>query len=876
MMESDPPIRVLFIDDEPAMLHAISDYLMIIHSLVVDITDDPVEAIQGGRLFSYDCLVVDYDMPEMDGITLLKAIRSIDPDIPVIVFTGKSREEVVIDAINNGADFYLQKGGNADELFTELAHDIGKAARQYRAEHALLRSEQLYRAVVEDQTDFICQMDPDGKIRFVNTAFASYLSMDTSELTGVDFFTLFGEEGETLKSAPDVCDPDNPVVHTEIRSILPNGVQSYINWTLRLLFDSSFETREILAVGRDISNQKEMARQVSLQRDLALQLAMVSSVSLVLELSMEAAMQLSGLETGAVYLRGTDGAVRLVYESGPHRRSLRHFIETWENDNVDVLSVLAGISRYYSETDLSRYDGPFLSIGIVPVQRYDEVTGWFVLGSEDINEVPVDRRKSVETIVSQIGNVIARIEAEDALRDALIESEERYMQLSESSPDAIAILTNLQPVYLNPAALTLFQVHSFEEFMSVPVNDYIEEASYPVVIGMLDQSTRIGSPHSCEAVMKSSEGRVIFCELIAVPITQTGERAILLIIRDKTKQRLSEQALFESERHFRELADLLPEPVFESDIAGNVTFCNRSASALLGAGNNGTPTGVPFTGFFSDADQEILKGVLDEVRTDPGVRNGGFTVVAPDGTNRSVLLSLSPIIKDSQYAGIRGVIVDVTEMKQYEETLKRTIDEKDVLFREVHHRVKNNMQVITSLLQLQEEYLDDERVISAIHDCEQRIGSMALVHETLYRSDSLSDISFDLYLEHLAAEVSSSIATVRDIRIDIDVGDIRFGLDTVVTLGLIVNELLVNSMKHAFNGKGNGIIQVRMKHEEGFYHLIYTDDGVGLPPGFSIDTCNSLGMRLVRLLTRQLQGSVGIGTAEEGPGARFTIRFPDH
>lgn len=874
-MDDELPVRVLIIDDEPAMLTAISEYLMIVHGLKVDTIDNPREAISSGQIFNYDCLVLDYDMPEMDGITLLKAIRLSDTDIPIVILTGKSREDVAIEAINNGANYYLVKGGNPDELFAELAHIIGNVSRQFRAEHALQQSEQLYRAVVEEQTEYICQMSPKGKIRFVNTPFATFLSAEATSLIGTDFFSLFGEAGHTLKEALDICDPDNPVTHTEVRISQSNGQITFINWTLRLLFEPSFDLREILAVGRDVTVQREISRQVSIQRDLALQLAAVSSVGLVLEYSLDAAKRLSGLNTGAVYLRDRiEGVINLVHESGPHRRSLRQFIDLWQNDHVDILTVLSGTPRYYSETDLSENEGPFLSISLIPVQRYDEVIGWVALGSDIIREVPLGCRESVEIIVSQIGNVIARIDAEDALRDALIESEERYMQLSESSPDAIAIISNQKPVYLNPAALSLFHVSSFDEFITLPLNDYFEHDSYPRFMDMLGQSTGMHSPHSCEAVMKNREGDEIYGELVTVPITQTGERAVLLIIRDKTKQRLSERALAESELHFRELADLLPEPVFETDADGIVTFYNRGAAALLAAYRDVTDEKIQFIDFFREQDQEELKVVLNEVKSHPGIKSGGFTVRAHDGTERSVLLSISPIMKDTNYSGVRGVIVDVTEMKQYQERLQRTIDEKDILFRELHHRVKNNMQVISSLLHLQEEYIDDDRVISAIRDCEQRIESMALVHETLYRSDSISDLPFNIYLEHLIEELTSSIATISDFNTEIDVGDVRFGLDTVVTLGLIINELMVNSIKHAFVGMSRGTIQVRLKREEEYYIVHYSDDGIGLPDGFSIDTCNSLGMRLVRLLSHQLLGSVSIGEREEGPGAHFTIRFP--
>lgn len=201
------------------------------------------------------------------------------------------------------------------------------------------------------------------------------------------------------------------------------------------------------------------------------------------------------------------------------------------------------------------------------------------------------------------------------------------------------------------------------------------------------------------------------------------------------------------------------------------------------------------------------------------------------------------------------------------------IEEKDILFRELHHRVKNNMQIISSMLQLQEEYISDEAILSALHDCEQRIDSMALVHETLYRTESLADIPFDLYLENLTKAVTEGFATVRDVRTEIDVSGIRLSLDTAVTIGLIVNELMVNSMKYAFVDRPSGIIRIRLSYEEDRCVLHYMDDGIGLPDSFNIEKISSLGMRLVRILAKQIRGELKIQN-DKGAGMGCTVTFP--
>ena len=175
-----------------------------------------------------------------------------------------------------------------------------------------------------------------------------------------------------------------------------------------------------------------------------------------------------------------------------------------------------------SMSDLNRYESRFTALAFIPIHRYNEITGWFALASENLIEVPVDIRNPLEGVVSQISNVISRIEAEEALRDALLESEERYMQLSETSPDAIAILSGNSVVYLNHAANSLFEVESPDAFFRQPFHDFLDTDLQNWFSGILRSKSGEKSPRAGEGFLKTKSGRQIYGELLTVPITQSG------------------------------------------------------------------------------------------------------------------------------------------------------------------------------------------------------------------------------------------------------------------------------------------------------------------------------------------------------------------
>lgn len=202
-------------------------------------------------------------------------------------------------------------------------------------------------------------------------------------------------------------------------------------------------------------------------------------------------------------------------------------------------------------------------------------------------------------------------------------------------------------------------------------------------------------------------------------------------------------------------------------------------------------------------------------------------------------------------------------------------EEKELLLREIHHRVKNNLQVITSLLSLQANKVSDPKTRALLHESQNRVRAMAMVHETLYRSDDLRAVDCAEYLRALAGPLYQSYGLepgAVELRIQVPPG-MRISLETATPFGLIVNELITNALKHAFPGGRRGEIVVRLEAlGERRFRLLVSDDGVGFPTGRDPNRPETLGLRLVQALTEQLDGRVWVG---RGSGTRFEITLRD-
>ncbi len=254
-----------------------------------------------------------------------------------------------------------------------------------------------------------------------------------------------------------------------------------------------------------------------------------------------------------------------------------------------------------------------------------------------------------------------------------------------------------------------------------------------------------------------------------------------------------------------------------------------------------------------------------------------YRITLPDGEKR-IVHSQGEVVFDEKCTPVqmRGILQDITERKKAQEALERM---DKIRIKEIHHRIKNNLQVISSLLDLQAEKFEDEKVKEAFREGQNRVASMSILHEELYKGEDADTLDFSAYIKKLAENLFKTYNfNSRNIRLCTDLEENAFlDMDTAVPLGIIVNELISNSLKHAFAENKEGEIRIKLCREEmssvmhkSLFSLIISDNGKGIPKDMDLENLESLGLQLVRILVDQLDGELEL---KRNKGTEFTIKF---
>lgn len=310
--------------------------------------------------------------------------------------------------------------------------------------------------------------------------------------------------------------------------------------------------------------------------------------------------------------------------------------------------------------------------------------------------------------------------------------------------------------------------------------------------------------------------------------------------------------------------DSMAAPLMLVDAHGRITQANRAASRLLGYEPE------VFLGKTWSELQARDDAAVPAWDPDSLLAAGENQLRHRDGTLVPVSFAAAPL-GDGTAGGFVCVALDRSTARHAEERLHRSLLEKDLLLREVHHRVKNNLQVISSLLDLQSSSLEDPAVLEQFEESQNRIRTMALIHEQLYRATGIDHVDVGAYLERLVSQVVRSATRAAPVRFEVHTVPLELDMDRAMTCGLVVNELVSNALKHAFAGRDDGEIRLQLALDGTDVVLQVEDNGRGLPDGFVPAATRSLGMTLVDLLVRQLEGEIHF---EARGGTRVRIRFP--
>jgi PAS domain S-box-containing protein len=516
------------------------------------------------------------------------------------------------------------------------------------------------------------------------------------------------------------------------------------------------------------------------------------------------------------------------------------------------------------------------SLGLVAFSGYrlkppdGEVLGVFALFAR----FPIS--PDMDAILDGLSRSISLAVQKDIAEEDLRESEKRYRDMFELN-NAVMLTINPENGRIMDANSSACRYYGYskEEITARVITDI--NIADPAVIkeNMTRAAGEPGAVFNFRHRKKNGEIRDV--EVFSAPIMLGGRRLLHSIIQDVTERKRVEAALIESEQRFRDIFNntsdvILLHEVGDNGAPGRFTDVNDVTCRMLGYTREELFTKTPLditTDFHNPSVEKILEEqrITGSARFETEYRAKDGTIIPVEVNTRVVTIQGKKLML--------GTARDITERKNAEALLKRfneeleqqvkirteelnaTLNEKVLLLREIHHRVKNNLQIIISLVNLQMRQIDDERLKKVMAETQNRVRAMALVHEKLYQSEDISRIDLASYARFLVTHLFAFYGVnSRQVVLNIDIGKITIDINTAIPLGLIINELASNALKYAFPDGRTGEITITVTRDGLALHIQFRDNGIGIPETLDWKNTQSLGLRLVNTLVDQLNGTV--------------------
>lgn len=498
---------------------------------------------------------------------------------------------------------------------------------------------------------------------------------------------------------------------------------------------------------------------------------------------------------------------------------------------------------------------------------------------KDGTEIDVEVRGSTMlynkklSIIGTLQDITERLKAEQELRN----SRQKLMLHFESTPlGVIEWDMNFRIVQWNDAAVRIFgwkQNEVLHQKADIIIPDNAKVYINEIWENLINQKG--GERSTNENITK--DNRIILCEWYNTPLINDEGKVIGVasLVEDITERVKAEDQIKQQKEFLRTVIDTDPNFVFAKDWEGKFTLVNKALAEnynstpdeLIGKSEADFNPGISETEHLITDDREVILTGKPKFIAEENVTN------IETGENKWYQTIKVPLKGMDGKTQVLGVAADITARKLAEEMTKKSLHDKELLLKEIHHRVKNNLQIIISLLKLQSNFVYDKRDLEIFNKSRSRIETMSMIHEKLYKSDDISRINIAIYLNDLVTHLLKAYhLNSSKIDFELNTDNILMTIDTAIPCGLIVNELINNILKHAFPDGYNGKITLNLFKSGEFLHMEVLDNGIGFPENFNKESTDSLGFKLVDTLVKQLDGNIDV---IKNKGTHFIIKFKE-
>ncbi|MBE3116299.1 PAS domain S-box protein, partial [Candidatus Bathyarchaeota archaeon] len=967
-------IRVLHVDDDSSLLEISKQILMDMGSFEIDqacCVDEAFKKLAAGQ---YDVVISDYEMPQKDGLQFLTELREQKYEIPFILFTGKGREEVAVNALNLGADGYINKIGDTETVYGELSHGIRLAAERMKAKSALEESEKRYRTLMEQAAEAIFVHDINGQVVDVNQQACISLGYTKKELLSMDIAEIDAEATENKKGGlfwskilagqsvtfesthkrkdgstfpvevtlgPTTLGKETLVIglvrnitkrnlmdvalqksnerfkqvmeHIEefVWEVDAAGVYTYVSSAVEKML--GYKPEEVVGKKRfydffhpdDEEELKKKAFSVLDKKD---------SFKGLINRNVARNGSVVWLSTSGVPIVADDGKLlgyRGVDVNITERTKAEEALKQ-ERDKLESVTATIGaglvivskdyhvlwannfIRRYKGDVEgklcyatLNTLDAPCPDCGVAKI-----FAGKTTIDAHEYCSTTIDGKLFwVEIVATPItdenGNVISAVEVtvditeKKLLQQKLLANEAKFRAINESANDAIFMFDEEDRItYWNPAAERIFG-YTEKEVVGEKVNETIvpfrfrrDHLKLTEELGKVENKKNAGEIQEFLAFRK--DGTEFSMELSMAPLQLEGKQYIVAIARDITDRKRTEELLKDSVAKYRDFAESLPEIVFEIDAKGTLVFVNQRASQITGYSQDEFGNNFSFIRLVVPDEREKAIANIKRLLSGETVGSNEYNLVKKDGAVFPVMIWATSRIVQNKVAGLRGIVVDISEHKKAEEHLKESHYKMEMMNEKLRvvgaltrHDVRNKLSAVTgNAYLLKKKHADQADIVDVLGKMEQAIKDVVAIFDFTKMYEQLGVEE----LKYVDAErtINEAVALFGDLSFKV-VNDCH-GLSLLADsfLRQLFYNFIDNTRK--YGQKTTAIRVYYEKAEQGELRLVYLDDGVGISAenklrlfieGFSTGGSTGFGL----FLTKKMMDVYGWEIEENGePG----------